>query len=332
MRELCGNGRDSASITTDQLGLMRNLSHGGRVSAMKSTTSPLGADRRVPGWASALVAGLARDLPSVVTRDEMAERLSTANVDRNVASTINELRRLGWLVALPVKGTWAFVPPGQKAVTDPYLPLRAWRARDPHAEFLLAGEAAAWHLGYLDRRWDGPVPVWKRTGLRLPDGLRTNVSVISLRWGDIAPMELQPSTALLARRHLDLVRWASGFPAFGPEALLVQLAARPASFQPWADVLSHLEQLADDCDDSRIERLLANQTASTWQRAAYLLHAGGHPTRGIALVDRRPTRTMPKVYLSHPDLEPDENLTLWVPQYHLVDRLVAPLRGLVGKG
>ncbi len=125
MRELCGNGRDSASLTTDQLGLMRNLSHGGRVSAMKSTTSPLGADRRVPGWASALVAGLARDLPSVVTRDEMAERLSTANVDRNVASTINELRRLGWLVALPVKGTWAFVPPGQEAVTDPYLPLRA---------------------------------------------------------------------------------------------------------------------------------------------------------------------------------------------------------------
>jgi len=288
-------------------------------------------DRRVPGWAKSLVAGLSRDLPMVVTRQEVADRLADAHVDRDVGSTINELRRLGWLVALPVRGAWAFVPPGQAAVSDPYLPLRAWRKRNPSADFLLAGEAAAWHLGYLDRRWDGPVPVWKPAGRRLPDGLRSHVSVISLRFGDISTKDLQPSTVLLANRHLDLVRWAGGLPAFGPEALLVQLAARPASFQPWADVVAHLQQLADDCDDGRLARLLSQQTASSWQRAAYLLHAGGHPSRGIALLERRPPGPMPKVYLSQPKMMPEDGGPMWVPQYHLIDRLVAPLQGLVGK-
>jgi len=302
------------------------------VSAMKSTTSPVGMDRRVPGWASSIVAGLSRDLPMVVTREEVAARLADTHVDRDVESTISELRRLGWLVALPVKGTWAFVPPGQAAVSDPYLPLRAWRARDRSADFLLAGEAAAWHLGYLDRRWSGPVPVWKPAGRRLPDGLRSHVSVISLRWGDISTKDLQPSTVLLAKRHLDLVRWAGGLPAFGPEALLVQLAARTASFQPWADLVAHLQQLAEDCDDGRLARLLFQQTASSWQRAAYLLHAGGHPPRGIALLERRPPGPMPKVYLSQPKAMPEDGGSMWVPQYHLVDRLVAPLQGLVGKG
>ena len=311
---------------------MRNLDYGGTVSAMKSTISPVGMDRRVPGWASSLVAALSRDLPMVVTREQVADRLADAHVDRDVESTISELRRLGWLVALPVKGAWAFVPPGQDAVSDPYLPLRAWRERNPHADFLLAGEAAAWHLGYLDRRWDGPVPVWKPAGRRLPDGLRSHVSVISLRWGDISTKELQPSTVLLAKRHLDLVRWAGGLPAFGPEALLVQLAARPASFQPWADLVAHLQQLAEDCDDVRLARLLSQQTASSWQRAAYLLHAGGHPPRGIALLERRPPGPMPKVYLSQSKTVPEDGGGMWVPQYHLVDRLVAPLQGLVGKG
>src|SRR2546430_780869 len=137
--------------------------------------SPAGPDRRVPGWASALVGGLTRDQPAVVTRDDIRQRSAELRLDRDVEATIAEPRRLGWLVALPVKGTWAFVPPGQEAVTDPYLPLRAWQARDRQAEFLLAGEAAAWHLGYLDRRSEGRIAMWKRSDVRLPDGLRPHV-------------------------------------------------------------------------------------------------------------------------------------------------------------
>jgi len=91
-------------------------------------------DRRVPTWASGLVAGLSRDLPAVVTREDLADRLAEVGSDRSVDTTIDELRRLGWLVGLPIQGTWAFIPPGQDAVADPYLTIRAWRARDPDAD------------------------------------------------------------------------------------------------------------------------------------------------------------------------------------------------------
>jgi len=298
---------------------------------VKSTTSPAGPDRRVPGWASALVGGLTRDAPAVVTREDIAERSAELGLDRDLDPTITELRRLGWLVALPVKGTWAFVPPGQEAVTDPYLPLRAWQARDREAAFLLAGEAAAWHLGYLDRRSEGRISVWKPSDVRLPDGLRPHVSIVSIDWGSTSPKELRPSTAFLARRHLDIVGWAGGLPAFGPEALLVQLGARPASFAPWVDLVAHLEQLVGDCDDDKLASLLAAQTASAWQRTAYLLHSGGEPARGVALLERKPTARTPKVSFEHPEITRDDRRNVWVPQYHVVDRLVLPLQKLVGK-
>lgn len=298
---------------------------------MESTSAVAGSDRRIPGWASALVGELARDLPDVVTREDVAHRSAEVGLDRNVEATIAELRRLGWLVALPIKGTWAFVPPGQEAATDPYLPLRAWQARTGRAQFVLAGEAAAWHLGYLDRRSEGRISVWKASDVRLPDGLRPHVSVVSIGWGSTRPEELPPSTAFLARSRLDIVTWASGLPAFGPEALLVQLGARPASFVPWVDLVAHLEQLVDDCDDDKLAMLLAAQTASTWQRAAYLLHAGGQPARAIALFDRKPVGSTPKVTFEHPNAARGDRRKVWVPQYHLVDRLVAPLQELVSK-
>jgi len=310
---------------------MRRYDSSGRLSAVNSTTSPAGADRRIPGWASALIGALTRDAPAVVTREDVTQRSVELGLDRDPDATIAELRRLGWLVALPVKGTWAFVPPGQEAVMDPYLPLRAWQARDPDAKFLLAGEAAAWHLGYLDRRSEGRISVWKPSGVRLPDGLRPHVSIVSIEWGSASPEELRPSPAFLARRRLDIIRWASGLPAFGPEALLVQLGGRPASFGPWVDLVAHLEQLVDDCDDDKLAVLLAAQTASTWQRTAYLLHSGGQPARGIALLDRKPTSSTPKVSFEHPGTAHDDARSVWVPQYHLVDRLIFPLQKLVGK-
>ena len=311
---------------------MRENDGNSRLPAVKSTTSPAGADRRVPGWASALIGGLTRDAPAVVTRKDIAQRCAELGLDRDSDAAIAELRRLGWLVALPVKGTWAFVPPGQEAVADPYLPLRAWQARDRDAEFLLAGDAAAWHLGYLDRRSEGRISVWKPSDVRLPDGLRPHVSIVSIDWGSTSPKELRPTTAFLARRHLDIVSWASGLPAFGPEALLVQLGARPGSFAPWVDLVAHLEQLVDDCDDDKLALLLTAQTASAWQRAAYLLYAGGQPARGIALLDRKPAGPTPKVSFEHRDIARDDRRSVWVPQYHVVDRLVLPLQKLVGKG
>lgn len=71
---------------------------------------PAGADRRIPTWASQVVSGLARDRPAVVTKADLTLRLAEAGCERDPDSAIRELRRIGWLVQLPVKGTWAFIP------------------------------------------------------------------------------------------------------------------------------------------------------------------------------------------------------------------------------
>jgi hypothetical protein len=308
----------------------------GTISAMnlsaQGATSPLGADRRIPRWASAVIAGLARDRPIVVTTEDLALRLAEANSERDVDSAIRDLRRLGWLVGLPAQGTWTFIPPGETAVSDPYLPVRAWLARDHDAGCMLAGAAAAWHLGYLDRQPQGRVSVWLPAKKRLPDGLRKYVSTVRISWKIQDTAQLAPSTALLLRRRLDIVSWATGLPALGPEALLVQLAARPSSFRPWADIVAHLDVLAADCVDERLLPLLSGQSMSTWQRASYLIDVAGDPERGAALLAKSQTKTMSVVQFTHPHIHASRRTKgVWVPEYQLVDDLVAPLLSVVGK-
>ena len=98
---------------------MRLASWWGMAAAMKLTSgglvSRVGSDRRVPGWA----AGLVRDGVVVVTRGEIADRLVAAGSERAVNATISELRRLGWLVGLPSRGVWAFMPMGLAEIADP---------------------------------------------------------------------------------------------------------------------------------------------------------------------------------------------------------------------
>jgi hypothetical protein len=338
MRNLDRWGQESASVLTNRLESVRKTCSWSTLSAVKSTsggrvTSAVGIDRRIPAWASGLIGALARDTPAVVTRDDIARRLEELDNDRDIDATVDELRRLGWFVGLPIHGTWAFIPPGQDTVADDYLPLRAWSASGRDGQFMLAGAAAAWHLGYLDRAPDGRVPVWLPEDKRLPDGLRPYVSVTRIKWPKDACRDLAPNTALLVRRKLDIVTWSGGLPAFGPEALLIQLGARPSSFRPWADFVAHLAQVVDDCDDDRLVALLAGQSTSTWQRTAYLLHAGGRPPRGIRLFDRRPRGPIPKTHFERRLLDRSEEdaPALWVPQYNVVDRLIAPLQRLVGK-
>jgi hypothetical protein len=153
---------------------------------------------------------------------------------------------------------------------------------------VLAGETAAWHLGYLDRAFDGPPAVWIPDGRRLPHGLRSRFTALSLGWLPQDAHLLEPAPRLLHRRRLDLTRWATGLPAMGPEALLVQLACRPSSFRAWADLISHLEELAGDCDPDRLIRLLQQQSGSSWQRAAYLLARGGRRQAATEVLRRPP--------------------------------------------
>ena len=280
-------------------------------------------DRTVPSWAAMLLGQLAQDRPTVLTRDDLDTYLADGHMERDRDRVIRDLVRLDWLVGTRLKGVWAFLPPGETTTGDPYIDLRAWRAKDPLARFALAGEAAAFHLGYLDRRFDGPISIWLPDDKRPPLGLRDLVSVVGIRFRTGA--QLEPSWRLLRSRGLDVNAWSSGLPAFGPEALLVQLAARPASFGPWADLVAHLDRFVGDCHPDRIAELLEGQTASSWQRAAYLLDTGSNEPAAAALMERRPTARLVHVTLG------DGDRGAHSARYGIVDRLVAPLLDVVGK-
>ena len=268
---------------------------------------------------------MARERPAVVARRDIVAMLDDAGSPRDADRTVRELQRLGWFKPLHLKGVWAYLPPGEGDVIDPYIDLRGWLAREPNTAFALAGEAAAWHLGYLDRSFGGSVAVWIPDGSRLPHGLRPRLSVISLGLGVESAPRVGPTTALLHKRRLDATQWADGLPAFGPEALLVQLSARPTSFRAWADLVPHLEQLAADCDIDRLVTLLSGQSSSAWQRASYVLDTGGRRDAAVDVLGRRPMETMSNVQFG------TGPTSVWVPAYRLADRLIKPRQSLVGK-
>jgi hypothetical protein len=282
-------------------------------------------DRRIPRWAAMLLARLAQDRPSVVTRDDIADYLAETDSTREAEKTVNDLVRLGWLNASRRKGVWTYLPPGEDEIIDPYVGLRAWVASDPSATFALAGEASAWHLGYLDRRFTGPIAVWLPEGVRPPFGLRETVSVIRLGWPEAMRSQIGPSRSLLRKRRLDLTRWADGLASFGPEALLVQLSSRPASFLPWADIAVHLDDLADDCETERLTQLLQGQSASAWQRAAYLLDLGGNVDAADDVLQKRPQTRLSHVTIGNGDVGTRSK------KFGITDRLVAPLMAAAGK-
>ncbi|MBI4613875.1 MAG: hypothetical protein HY720_09720 [Planctomycetes bacterium] len=281
--------------------------------------------RPIPKWAAGLLASLSRDRPAVVNREHLASYLAELAQERDLDQTVRDLQQLGWLATLHLKGVWAFVPAGESRPTDPYLDLRGWRAREPDAVFALAGEAAAWHLGYVTRWFDGPPALWLPPGERVPHGLRPHVSLVRLGWAADDARRLGPTPKLLRKKGLDLTAWAGGLPALGPDALLVQLAARPGSFRTWADLVGQLDLLLADCDLERLAELLAGQSASAWQRAAYLLDRGGQRDAGLALLTRRPNERMPAVSLG------EGSDAVWSSDYRVNDRLVAPLQQLLGK-
>ncbi len=281
--------------------------------------------RPVPTWAAGLVSCLSRDRPAVVTRKHLTDYLADLEQQRDLERTVRDLQQLGWLSTLHLKGVWAFVPAGESRPTDPYLDLRGWEARDSDAVFVLAGEAAAWHLGYVSRRFDGPPTIWLPSGRRVPHGLRPHIALVQIDWAVEDVKRLCPSSKLLHSKGLDLTNWATGLPALGPDALLVQLAARPGSFRTWADLIAQLDSLAADCDLKRLPDLLSGQSSSAWQRAAYLLDRGGRRDDGLALLAKRPSENMPAVTLGN---GPD---SIWSKDFKIIDHLVAPLQKQLGK-
>jgi hypothetical protein len=299
----------------------QNHQYGGGVNSKDTGTEA----RRIPRWAASLIERLTQDRPAVISRDEIASYLADLNDTRDAEDTIRQLVRLDWLSSTSSKGVWAFVPLGEQSSDDPYLPLRAWRAKSPEAVFTLAGEAAAWHLGYLDRRFTGPTRVWIPEGDRLPFGSRKALSVVHLGWAAEIAGSVSPSRTLLRRRGLDLTRWASGLPSFGPEALLSQLAIRPSSFVPWADLTDHLQEVVEDCDANVLTDLLASQPSTAWQRAAYLANAGGQGELAGCLLEGRQGGALPHIFLG------TDGVGIYSAKFNVTDRLVAPRLLLGGK-
>lgn len=282
-------------------------------------------DRSVPLWAASTVAALSRDRPAVVTTEIIGEYLREAGSDRDAARVASDLQQLGWLSTLHVKGAWAFVPAGAERPSDPYLDLRGWQARDRDAVFALAGEAACWHLGYLPRRYLGTVAVWLPKGQRVAHGLRSQVSIVRIGWDTTEVGGLGPTSKLLRAKRLDLTAWASGLPALGPDAVLVQLAVRPSSFRVWADLVGQLQTLADDCDPTIVAALLADESASAWQRAAYLLDRGGRHHDALGLLADGSSGSMPAAQLGV------GTEAIWSNEFHVNDHIVAPLQRQLGK-
>ena len=150
-------------------------------------------------------------------------------------------------------------------------------------------------------------------------------STITLGWGPDKAAVLGPDRAWLRKRKLDLLRWSSGLPALGPEALLVQLSARPTSFHPWADLAPNLTSLAESCGAPRLLDLLDNHKTTVYQRAAYLLDTGGNPSAADQVLAGRPSRSLSHVVLG---AGPD---SVFSAKHRLTDRLVAPFLTQYGK-
>ena len=155
--------------------------------------------------------------------------------------------------------------------------------------------------------------------------MRDDFSTVTLGWGAEMAGRLGPRRRWLRERGLDLMRWSSGLPGFGPEALVVQLAVRPTSFRPWGDLAVNLGQLASACDRSTLLGLLEGQSTPAHQRAAYLLDIGKQPEAAAVILAARPTPALSRLTLG------DGTEGVWSKTYRITDRLVAPFLAQFGK-
>jgi AbiEi antitoxin C-terminal domain len=273
-----------------------------------------GTTRVIPRWAAGLVSRLTQVAPAVITTDSIGAHLVEVGCSVTATTAIARLTRQGWLRTIAVRGAWAFLPLGVDDLADPYLDLRGWQLAHPDAKFCLAGDSAAWHLGYVDRSPERP-SVWLADGTVLPKGLRGKVVSVKTRFPEhVDWRKLGPTSQLLRRRNLDLLTWSTKLPAFGPEALLVQISSRPASFTGWVDLAARLDALAGDVDIERLSDLLSAATDATRQRAVYLLRLG-HRTDAAKLL---PSELQPVQFGK-------DGPATWDAATAISDHLVAPL-------
>jgi hypothetical protein len=268
------------------------------------------------------MAKLAQSSPPIVTEETIAQLLQEDRAEQDAKVMVKRLVRLGWLRPIGVRGAWAFLPPGVDELADPYLDLRGWRAVDPKARFALAGESALWHLGYLPRRPEAVI-VWVPFKKALPRGLEGKIRLVTTEFpSKVDEQAMAPALALIKKRRLDLTAWSSRLPALGPEALIVQMAQRPASIASWVEVAPRLKDIVGDVDIGRLKLLLSVSTDAAKQRAAYFCEVVGAPLHAMELL---PKKLLPV------DLG-KKGSGRWNKLTNVTDRLLLPLLEANAKG
>ena len=117
----------------------------------------------------------------------------------------------------------------------------------------------------------------------------------------------------------------AGLRAFGPEALLVQVAARPSSFRAWADLVAQLDVLVEDCDVEKVIELLDGFSGSAWQRAAYIFDCTGASEDAHEVLKNRGVESTSAAQFG------DGPTAVWSNEFNVNDRLIAPLQAQLGK-
>jgi len=222
-----------------------------------------------------LLQELELEQPRVVTRAELESLATSVGVDWPVEVVVRRLREAGWLLDLKTRGVWEFAPAaraGAFSSGDPFVELRATRARDGGSLFSVAGESAAYLLGLATRRPDREV-VGAPADVRTPKALR-----------DLRVVHWTPRVEFVVK---------DGLPVWSITTLLAFMASKPGGYRDWPNVGEWIVEAARETTAEAITEELSGHPRSAWARAAYLLDRGAKPDGAVHLMELAPSGTGP---------------------------------------
>jgi predicted transcriptional regulator of viral defense system len=112
--------------------------------------------RHVPRWVAPIVADFEMFGRDVVSMKDVASALDAPADSLRVENAVRALVELGWLRALPARGTYEFMPArgGPYPGGDPLVEARAVLSKRPDFRLAVVGSGAAFLRGYSERAPD----------------------------------------------------------------------------------------------------------------------------------------------------------------------------------
>jgi predicted transcriptional regulator of viral defense system len=101
-----------------------------------------------------VVAYLEQQEKTIATAKEIAQFLGVDRDDQRLSDVLQSLRRRGWLLPLPIRGAYEFLPAraGTNPSGDPWIELRLLLATERSLRFQVALVSAAFLRGYAERK------------------------------------------------------------------------------------------------------------------------------------------------------------------------------------